>query len=146
MKKLFLVGLVAILASSSLLTSCSKYDEGSKFTLLTKKSRVINDWKLVSMTQNGTLLDMTGFVITSKFTKDGAYSTTSAYTFMGQTFTDVASGTWTFNDDKTKLLTVETGTSITGEWTIIQLAKDNMKLQQYDATTSSTTVTVWATK
>jgi len=146
MKKLFLVGFVAVLATSTMMTSCSKYDEGSKFTLLTKKSRVINEWNLVSMTQDGTALNMTGLVVTSKFSKDGTYSTTTAYTLLGQTYTDTVTGTWSFSDDKTKLLTIETGTTVTGEWTIIQLAKDDMKLSQFDAANNSTTITVWATK
>ena len=146
MKKLFLVGFVAVLATSSMMTSCSKYDEGSNFTLMTKKSRVINEWNLVSMTQDGTALNMTGQVVTSKFSKDGTYSTTTAYTLLGQTYTDTVTGTWSFSDDKTKLLTIETGTTVTGEWTIIQLAKDDMKLSQFDAANNSTTITVWATK
>lgn len=146
MKKLFLIGFVAVLATGTMLTSCSKYDEGSKFTLLTKESRVVNDWNLVSMTQDGTALNMTGLVVTIKFSKEGAYTNTTAYTLLGQTYTDTVTGTWSFSDDKTKLLTVETGTTVTGEWTIIQLAKDNMKLKQFDAANNSTTITVWATK
>ena len=146
MKKLFLIGFVAALATSTMMTSCSKYEEGSKFTLLTKKSRVINEWNLVSMTQDGTALNMTGLVVTIKFLKDGTYSNTTSYTLLGQTYTDTVNGTWSFSDDKTKLLTIETGTTVTGEWTIIQLAKDDMKLSQFDAATNSTTITVWATK
>jgi len=146
MKKLFLIGFVAALATSAMMTSCSKYDEGSNFTLITKKQRVVNEWNLVSMTQDGTALSMTGLVVTIKFTKDGSYSQTTSYTLLGQTYTDTVSGTWTFSNDKTKLLTIETGTTVTGEWTIIQLAKDNMKLKQFDATNNSTTITVWATK
>ncbi len=146
MKKLFLIGFVAALATSTMMTSCSKYDEGSKFTLLTKKSRVINEWNLVSMTQDGTSLNMTGLVVTIKFLKDGTYSNTTAYTLLGQTYTDTVTGTWSFSDDKTKLLTIETGTTVTGEWTIIQLAKDDMKLSQFDSSNNSTMITVWATK
>jgi hypothetical protein len=146
MKKLFLIGFVAALATSTMMTSCSKYEEGSKFTLLTKKSRVINEWNLVSMTQDGTTLNMTGLVVTIKFLKDGTYSNTTSYTLLGQTYTDTVTGTWSFSDDKTKLLTIETGTTVTGEWTIIQLAKDDMKLSQFDASNNSTTITVWATK
>jgi len=146
MKKLFLIGFVAALATSTMMTSCSKYDEGSKFTLLTKKSRVINEWNLVSMTQDGTSLNMTGLVVTIKFLKDGTYSNTTSYTLLGQTYTDTVTGSWSFSDDKTKLLTIETGTTVTGEWTIIQLAKDDMKLSQFDAANNSTTITVWVTK
>jgi hypothetical protein len=146
MKKLFLVGFVAVLATSSMMTSCSKYDEGSNFTLMTKKSRVINEWNLVSMTQDGTTLNMTGLVVTIKFLKDGTYSNTTSYTLLGQTYTDTVTGTWSFSDDKTKLITIETGETEIGEWTIIQLAKDDMKLSQFDASNNSTTITVWATK
>ena len=65
---------------------------------------------------------------------------------LGQTYTDTVTGTWSFSDDKTKLLTIETGTTVTGEWTIIQLAKDDMKLSQFDSSNNSTMITVWATK
>jgi len=42
--------LLAVLSVS--ITTCNKYEEGSKFTVLSKKSRMVNHWKILKITTN----------------------------------------------------------------------------------------------
>lgn len=146
MKRILSFGLVALFASTLLLSSCSKYDEGSNFTLLTKKSRMVNNWHLTSITQDGLALNMSGISLHMELMKDGSATNTLSYTVLGQTFEDVAVGTWEFNDDKSKLVLTETGATISDEYTILKLTKDEMKTEQIDPSTGSVSVNTWATK
>lgn len=146
MKRILSFGLVALFASTLLLSSCSKYDEGSNFTLLTKKSRMVNNWHLTSITQDGLALNMSGISLHMELMKDGSATNTLSYTVLGQTFEDVAVGTWEFNDDKSKLVLTETGATVSDEYTILKLTKDEMKTEQIDPSTGSVSVNTWATK
>ncbi len=146
MKRILSFGLVALFASTLLLSSCSKYDEGSNFTLLTKKSRMVNNWHLTSITQDGLALNMSGISLHMELMKDGSATNTLSYTVLGQTFEDVAIGTWEFNDDKSKLVLTETGATVSDEYTILKLTKDEMKTEQIDPSTGSVSVNTWATK
>lgn len=146
MKRILSFGLVALFASTLLLSSCSKYDEGSNFTLLSKKSRMVNNWHLMFISQDGLALNMGGISFHMELMKDGSAKNTLSYTSLGQTFQDVAVGTWEFNDDKSKLVLTETGASVTDEYTILKLTKDEMKTQQIDASNGTVTISTWATK
>lgn len=146
MKRILSFGLVALFASTLLLSSCSKYDEGSNFTLLSKKSRMVNNWHLMSISQDGMALNMGGISLHMELMKDGSAKNTLSYTVLGQTFEDVAVGTWEFNDDKSKLVLMETGSTEMDEYTILKLTKDEMKTQQIDASNGTVTINTWATK
>lgn len=45
--------LIVIVSLICLLSSCKKYEEGPSFTLLSKKSRLANTWKIDSYFENG---------------------------------------------------------------------------------------------
>ncbi len=147
MKKIAFLGFVLALGTASVLTSCSKYEEGSKFTLLSKKNRLTNDWKLTAVADsNGTSLDMTGFSTTMSLADDGTFSGNSSYTMLGQTIYDFdVTGTWEFTDEKETLtlntLTVDGVTLPTADVvksTIVRLAKDELKVRDEETKQVST--------
>lgn len=145
MKKIAFLGFVLALGTASVLTSCSKYEEGPKLTLLSKKNRLTNDWKLTAVADsNGTSLDMTGVSTTMSLENDGAFSGNSNYTVLGQTvFNYDVTGTWEFTDDKETLtlttLTVNTQpTNDVSKLTIVRLAKDEMKVRDEETKQVST--------
>ena len=146
MKKTIFFSVLSLIVATTFLSSCSKYDEGSNFTLLTKKSRMVNNWHLTSITQDGVSLNMSGILLDLNLMKDGSATTTLSYTVLGQTFTDVTNGTWEFNVDKSKLVLTETGATVTDEYTILKLTKDEMKTEQIDASTGSVSINTWNTK
>lgn len=146
MKKTIFFSVLSLIVATTFLSSCSKYDEGSNFTLLTKKSRMVNNWHLTSIVQDGAALNMSVILLDMNLMKDGSATTTLSYTVLGQTFEDVAVGTWEFNDDKSKLVLTETGATISDEYTILKLTKDEMKTEQVDPSTGSVSVNTWNTK
>ncbi len=80
----------------TVISSCTKYPDGPKFSLLTKKARITNNWKIEAVSFNGS--DITSsykFIVGDNYvlsiTKDGKYSST------GNVSDD---GTWKFGEDK----------------------------------------------
>ncbi len=132
MKKLFKT-LIAVVAIGSLfLASCGKYEEGPGFTVRTAKARVSGDWKLTSITVNGTdYTSSMGGTVTTTIDKDGTYKST--FTASGGGSTE-STGTWTFNDDKTTISFTESTSGSTADvYTILELKNSEMKLQQIDS-------------
>lgn len=119
--KLFAFALVALLVAS-----CSKYEEGSNFSLISKKSRVANTWEVSTLTANGIDISSLSPVSQITATKEGAWTTT--YTIAGISTDDV--GTWVFNDDASTITVVDM--SGTRTMTIIKLKKDEIKLSNVD--------------
>lgn len=116
MKKVFAIALTALFVGGVALTSCSKYEEGPKLTLLTKKMRLAGSWGLATYLENGVdkTADYRQFVTseTNTIEKDGTWNSTTT-TVLG-TFT--ASGTWEFINDKEDVkmtTTVSNGTTLT---------------------------------
>jgi len=146
MKRILSFGLVALFASTLLLSSCSKYDEGSNFTLLTKKSRMVNNWHLMSANVDGFEINLSEISKHLELSKDGSAKYTETYIILGTTYEGITNGTWEFNDDKSKLVLTETGATVSDEYTILKLTKDEMKTEQIDPSTGSVSVNTWATK
>lgn len=97
MKKNLIPGLIALLCVAFTVTSCNKYEDGPKLSLLTKKSRLANTWiveKATTTSTNGSVADNTAYFSSYTLTieKDGKYTATLG------SFTD--SGTWTLGEDK----------------------------------------------
>lgn len=133
MKKSITIKMFAFALLAVLVTACSKYEEGSKFTLLTKKSRVVNTWKLDKVTSiivaTGLESDITSLfpTTTMELTKDGV--ATVVQSSGGLSLSDV--GTWAFNSDKSGLiLTDAAGTA--SESDIVKLKANEMKLTSTD--------------
>ena len=125
--------------------SCSKYPNGSKFTLLTKSNRMVNDWKLTSYMINGNEFIESQPEISLVIEKDGTYSWTATQTVLGQIQSEFEHGTWSFNDDKTSLMILTDGEEIPVGYTIIELRSKKMMLQYYDKVTNITYVSTYET-
>jgi hypothetical protein len=108
MKKVFAIALTALFVGGVALTSCSKYEEGPKLTLLTKKMRLAGTWGVSKYLENGVDKTSDYRVWTSAesltYEKDGTYSV-STTTIMG---TGTFSGTWEFINDKEDVKTTTT--------------------------------------
>lgn len=132
MKNLFSLGLVAIMALTVMVSSCNKYPEGPKFTLLSAKARLAGDWKLTKFTINGGDYTSSQGTVLLSIGKNGTYSGTATYVVFGETVTDNLSGTWEFNSDKTTVSFLETGETSAEVYDILELRNKAMKLQQVE--------------
>lgn len=133
MKKLIIYTFSLFLLSASV-TSCSKYEEGPNFTLSSKKSRLVGDWKLVKLTENGTDVSLTNYTGTTSIKDDGTYTAKITYTTFGIPISFDSDGKWEFNGDKTKVLFTETGETTSTGLTIVKLASKELKLKDIDGT------------
>lgn len=144
MKKV-LLGTAAVAVMAMGLTSCSKYEDGPSVTLLTKKSRMANNWTLSSMTENGTAVDLSNTTMEVDMTKEGTYTQryTISYDVLGQTVTvgDTTTGAWAFSDDKTQLLMTEEGETEADTMVITMLKKDQLDLRSTDGEDEMTLIT-----
>ncbi|MES2798427.1 MAG: lipocalin family protein [Bacteroidota bacterium] len=135
--KLFKIGALAMLSVAFVaVSSCSKYEEGSKFTLLSKKARVVGEWNISNISVNGTSQDLSGYTYSYEFKKDDTF--TASVSFGSTTFTD--SGTWEFSDDKLRLIITDSDGDIS-DAEILRLASKEMKI--IDVNGSDTTITTF---
>jgi hypothetical protein len=141
----FLILPLIALSLIFLTPSCSKYPNGSKFTLLTKTNRMVNDWKLTSYMINGNEFIESQPEISLVIEKDGTYSWTATQTVLGQIQSEFEHGTWSFNDDKTSLLILSDGEEIPVGYTITELRSKKLVLQYYDKVTNITYVSTYET-
>jgi hypothetical protein len=125
MKKITLI--IALLTLSIAFTNCKKYEDGPSFTLLTKKMRISGNWKLTTLTVNGTGSSINGLESKLDINKEGSYTATS--TFGSISFSET--GKWAFSSDKKQLtLTPSTASSIPSTFDILELKNTEMKLKQ----------------
>ncbi len=118
MKKTIIYAAIGFVLIGSTMTSCSKYEEGSKFTVLTKKARVVGDWTVASVESGGVTTQVTSMTIS--FKKDGSTVETIGSTSV--------TGKWDFNSDKDFIVMTDSqGTSTSLK--IIELKNKEMKLQ-----------------
>jgi hypothetical protein len=141
----FLILPLIALSLIFLTPSCSKYPNGSKFTLLTKTNRMVNDWKLTSYMINGNEFIESQPEISLVIEKDGTYSWSATQTVLGQIQSEFEHGTWSFNDDKTSLLILTDGEEIPVGYTITELRSKKLVLQYYDKVTNITYVSTYET-
>lgn len=127
MKHLFKFSLLALLALSAVVSSCNKYEEGSNFSLLSAKNRIINEWKSTSYTSVSSIGTYTSDMMNLTIAKDGSYIQ-DATSF---TFSDDAAGKWTLSADKTELLLTDTDGALT-TWTILKLKDKELKLSRVE--------------
>ncbi len=112
-----------------LLASCGKYEEGPGFSLLSKKNRVTNTWKLTKVEVNGQDQTPSASSYSLTMTLKDDETLTANYTIFTLPYS--STGTWAFNSDKSSLiLTDNSGTSTN---TIVRLTQSEMKLRQIDA-------------
>lgn len=138
MKLGFKKGFSSLLLIGLISTSCSKYEEGSTFTLLTKKARMVNEWTLeTTQTNNLVYPESSELVRKYTFKKDGTYVYSTTTILIGAS-TLSYSGKWAFSSDKTKLVLTEEGNNYSTEYLIIELKNKEMKLKDiaYDTSPS----------
>jgi hypothetical protein len=140
MKKVFILSVAVLLGTSAVVSSCSKYEEGPKLTLLSKKSRLTGDWKLSEQTLNGTAQTLNG-TSTMTISKDGTFKSAISYVLLGQTYSSNINGTWEFSDDKTSILSIPSGQTTVDTLKIYRLA--NKELKFIDVNGSNTTISTY---
>lgn len=94
-KKLVYASLAGVAALS--VTSCGKYEDGPKFSLLSKKSRVAGEWDVKSV---GSQVLGSEYGLTMSFDKDGSMKWTYTY----GTYSESYVGSWDFSSDKENLV------------------------------------------
>ncbi len=114
------------------ISGCKKYDEGPAISLLSKKARVDNTWKIEKYYENG--VDLTAAVlaaddITVDLNKDGTVTWTEIDTQSGNGSTKT--GTWEFTNEKESILVNISGdVSFSGSgsdvWNILKLKNKEM--------------------
>ncbi len=105
-------------------TSCSKYEEGSKFTILTKKQRMVNDWKIKKLTSNGDDITSLNLVTEVDIRDNGTVTVRSA--FFGIPSSE--NGTWAFDSDKSHLVITNSSGEVKS-YEIIRLKDKELKLK-----------------
>jgi len=144
MKRFFtLFLLVSVLAMVA--PACSKYANGPKFTLLTKKCRLVNDWTLTSYMINGNEFIASQPQIKLVLDKDETFSWSSTQSVLGQLQSQFDNGTWSLSDDKVSLLMLPKGEEIAISYTITDLRANKMVLSYYNKVTNITYVSTYET-
>lgn len=130
------ITLSIILVSLTVFQSCSKYADGPSISLISRKTRLCNDWLLESQFKNET--DVTNDKIVTKLVidKDGTYSMTSYVNADGQLQGDYTHGKWTFEDNKGQLYFYQMANGVEPEvdpthiYTIRELRSKSLKLEE----------------
>jgi len=130
MKTTLKFSLTAIIAVAVLFSSCGKYEDGPKISLASKKSRLVNTWKLVEEIQNGVVLNLSGYSIVTDIKKDGSYTYTYSYTILGVPYFGTTTGTWQFSSDKESLIMTPNGSSTASTATILRLKSKELWTKQ----------------
>ena len=124
MKKIVSLALIALLAVGSF-TSCKKYEDGPTISFASKKSRVVNTWKIDEEIYDGNTVTLTADqkAATVEFKKDGSV----VYTSGSMSY----AGTWAFADSKKELQITFAGTTSTS--TILKLKSKELWLKSTDS-------------
>lgn len=109
------------------LGSCSKYEEGSP-SLASKKSRLVNHWKTISLTSNGT--DITGWNLVTEVIIRENNTITVKGAFLG--IPTSVDGGWVFNAGKTQVRVTNNDGTL-DNYEIVMLEKDESKFRRTDA-------------
>ena len=128
MKKLAIY-VFALSLTAAGISSCGKYEEGPGFSLMSKKARVTNTWKLTKVEWNGedNTPSESSYSLTMTLKDDETLS--ASYTIFNLPYN--VTGTWAFSSDKANLILTDNSGTSTNE--IIRLTNKEMKLRQIDA-------------
>ncbi len=127
MKKL-IVYFFALSVVAVSISSCGKYEEGPKFTLLSKKARITNTWKFTKSENNGidNTPDPAYYTLTLTLKEDGTAK--ADYTIFGVPASD--NGNWEFSSSKEELILSDPSGTQTLE--ILKLTNTELKVKQLD--------------
>jgi len=127
MKRLFNSLRVVIL--TIIVFSCSKYPEGPKFSLISKKSRIIGDWVLISSSSNGQSVSLTYYSETMSIKSDGTMSKSVEVNYNGINYSDNVSGKWEFVDKKRSFTQSFPSVQYNQNFEILRLTNDELKIK-----------------
>lgn len=133
MKKIAFL-LIAVIAV--IMVSCGKYEEGPSFSLLPKKSRVVNVWKVektIYKVGSSTTENAGDDNVSIEFKSDDTYVSTWTN---GSTSLSTK-GTWNFDSKKENIEMQEDGSSTKNISKIIMLKSNEMWLSQTNGNTTS---------
>lgn len=144
MKRILTISLFGCLVLG-VISSCSKYPEGPKFTLITKTQRLANEWILTSYMINGNEFIATQPQTKLAIDKDGTYSISATETVLGQIQSNFSHGTWALSEEKTNIEILVEGEDIPVSYLIRDLRKNKLVLQFYNKITNITYVSIYET-
>ena len=114
-----------------LFTSCYKYEEGPRFSLLSRKARLCNEWVLQTYLDNGTDKTIVGETTTLTIENDGTYSISTVRNEMGQVQSKFSHGTWVFQDAKGQVVMTDSQEgAIPLTYDILELRNSNLQLRK----------------
>ena len=114
-----------------LFTSCYKYEEGPRFSLLSRKARLCNEWVLETYLDNGTDKTIVGETTTLTIENDGTYSISTVRNEMGQVQSEFSHGTWVFQDAKGQVVMTDSQEgAIPLTYDILELRNSNLQLRK----------------
>ena len=127
MKKLIVYSFALSVVAVSI-SSCGKYEEGPKFTLLSKKARITNTWKFTKSENNGidNTPDPAYYTLTLTLKEDGTAK--AEHTIFGVPASD--NGNWEFSSSKEELILSDPSGTQTLE--ILKLTNTELKVKQLD--------------
>lgn len=110
--------------------SCTKYADGPSFSLLTKKARITNTWKLESyMINNSDYTPEAEIKLTIE--KDGTFSESTVINALGQIQSTHRHGTWMFMEGKAQISMTESGTNtLPVNYSIRELKSSRFKIRR----------------
>jgi hypothetical protein len=123
--------LFSLLVIGFVFTSCYKYEEGPRISLLSRKARLCNEWVLQTYLDNGTDKTVAGETTTLTIENDGTYSISTVRNEMGQVQSEFSHGTWVFQDAKGQVVMTDSKEdAIPLTYDILELRNSNLQLRK----------------
>ena len=114
--------LAALFISTLIFSSCNKYSEGPKYSILTRKARLCNDWELKAYSVSGNNAFDVDYTTKLSIDKDGTYSMSKTFNALGQIQGEYSNGRWEFAEkDETLYFYEDTTSKPTHEYSIKEL-------------------------
>jgi hypothetical protein len=114
--------LAALFISTLIFSSCNKYSEGPKYSILTRKARLCNDWELKAYSVSGNNAFDVDYTTKLSIDKDGTYSMSKTFNALGQIQGEYSNGRWEFAEkDETLYFFEDTTSKPTHEYSIKEL-------------------------
>lgn len=112
------------------LTSCSKYEYGPEFTLLTKKQRVTNSWEVDRAYENGDDVTSSYEAYDLVLSKDQSATLTATYGGSDAQVIFATNGTWEFLDQGGQLYLDMENDDADQTYFILRLTDDELWLRE----------------
>ena len=119
-----------IVLAITVLYSCAKYDEGSNFSLLTAKGRMVNTWTMTKYEVNGVDETNGSPGLEVEFNRDDSFKRTFNVGFLVSD-----KGTWGFLNSKASISLIKSDGS-SEIYDIIQLKNKHLKVRRTEGSTT----------